>query len=96
MKLTVAEGRVLALLCSGKYHLYGAEVRTARRLEQRGLCVVEDFGDVRRSGMVDGERWGVTITDAGRQLVTCPMCGSTAGSGPGDDGLERCLNCGCH
>ena len=28
--------------------------------------------------------------------LECPMCNSTLGSSVSDDGLMRCLDCGCH
>ena len=53
------------------------------------------------------ELWHVVLPDAvdalvfewawARQLDCCPMCKSTSGSTTEtDDGLERCVNCGCH
>lgn len=48
------------------FYIEGSDVTVARNLAKLGLVELEDNGPMILSGRSDGERWAVTITDAGR------------------------------
>ncbi len=62
---TIAEQRVIDRLENGGAYLFGADVRTAQRLQERGFVALQDDGYMRGNS----ERWSAELTESGREAV---------------------------
>lgn len=74
MKTTPAETNLLLFLGRGEIYLRGTQVQTARRLESRGLVVLDDNGGVAMrapdgSLRSDNERWVAILTEEGERAT---------------------------
>ena len=47
----------------GSAYIRGAEVQTARRLEELGLVRLEDYGEMILDGRSDNERWSAELVE---------------------------------
>lgn len=68
-KIMTDKGWSLLIAIGTGRHLVGAQVRTARTLEETGLAVIEDNGELKPGGRIDGERYYARRTALGHEIV---------------------------